>query len=167
MAETVNYLTENNILDKDALDNKIADLSDNYAAKKSRIKNIEKRIKLLEEQINDIDVYRKTKPVVDNVPKLWGAEKYRHEHESEFILYAAAEKSLKKSFGGGKLPLIKELRAEQKKLRAEAEKLRDEISNDKPQLDELKNMRKNIETFLGNDNRLSHGKHNKRSGELE
>ena len=90
-----------------------------------------------------------------------------HEHEAEFILYAAAEKSLKKSFGGGKLPLIKELRAEQKQLKAEAEKLRNEITNEKPQLNELKNMRRNIEMFLGNDERQSQGRRDKRSGELE
>lgn len=167
VAETVNYLTENSILDKGALDNKIANLSDNYAAKKARIKDIEKRIKQLEEQINDIDVYRKTKPVVSNVPKLWGSEKYRHEHESEFILYAAAEKSLKKSFGGGKLPLIKDLRAEHKRLRAEAEKLKAEINNEKPQLDELKNMRQNIEMFLGDYDRRDQERQNKYSGELE
>lgn len=167
VAETVNYLTENNLLEKADLDKKIADLSDRSAGKKARIKEIEKRVKVLEEQIHDIDVYRKTKPVVEGVPKLFGADKYRHEHEAEFILYAAAEKPLKKSFGGGKIPLIKDLRAEQKKLRAEADKLRNEFSNEKPQLDELKNMRRNIEMFLGNDEQRSQKQQNKRSGELE
>lgn len=167
VAETVNYLTENNLLDKVDLDKKIADLSERSAGKKTRIKEIEKRIKVLEEQINDIDVYRKTKPVVEGVPKVFGADKYRHEHEAEFIIYAAAEKSLKKSFSGGTLPLIKELRAEQKKLRAEAERLKGELGNDKPQLDELKNMRRNIEMFLGDDERQSQEQRNKRTGELE
>ena len=74
---------------------------------------------------------------------------------------------LKKHFGGEKLPLIKELRAEQKKLRAEIEKLKSDISNEKPQLDELKNMRRNIEMFLGDDNQRNQGLRNKRSGELE
>jgi len=167
VAETINYLSENNIPDLTALDVRIAEMSDQSAGKKMRVKEAEKQIKILEEQINDIVVYRKTKPVIEVIQKLFGAEKYRHEHEADFILYATAKKSLKKHFGGEKLPLIKDLRAEQKKLRAEIEKLKSDISNEKPQLDELKNMRRNIEMFLGDDDRRSQGRQNKRSGELE
>lgn len=167
VAETVNYLTENNLLEKDSLDKKISELSDTMNSKKERLKTAEKRIKVLEEQIRDIDVYRKNKPVVEGIPKHFGKEKYRHEHETEFILYAAAEKSLKKQFGGGKLPLIKELRAEQKKLKAESEKLRESLRNDKPKLDELRTMRKNIDIFLNSGQQNEHGQNRKRSDELE
>ena len=167
VAETVNYLSENNISDISTLDAKISELSDKLYEKKERAKANEKRIKVLEEQIKDIDFYRKTKPVVEGVPKHFGKEKYRHEHEAEFILYAAAERSIKKAFGDKKLPLIKELRAEQKKLKTEADKLWAEIKDERPQLDELKNMKRNIEVFLGKDERLNSRQHQKCSGELE
>ena len=94
-------------------------------------------------------------------------DKYRHEHETEFILYTAAESYLKKHFSWGKLPLIKELRTEQKKLRNEVEKLKNEIRDEKPQLEELKNMRRNIAMFLGRDDCQSHEWNPKRTGELE
>jgi len=155
------------MLDPDALDRKIAEMGDEYSGKKDRIKDIEKRIKALEEQINDIDVYRKTKPIVDGVPKHFGIDRYMREHESEFILYAAAERSLKKNFGDGKLPLIKELRAEQKELRVEKDKLKGQINDEKPPLDELKTMRKNIDLFMGVDDRAEQRRTKKRSGELE
>ena len=167
VAETVNYLSENNISDISTLDAKISELSDKLYENKERAKANEKRIKVLEEQINDISVYRKTKPIVEGVPKHFGKEKYRHEHEAEFILYAAAERSIKKAFGDKKLPLIKELRAEQKKLKTEADKLWAEIKGERPQLDELKNMKRNIEVFLGKDERLNSRQHQKCSGELE
>ncbi|WP_294411275.1 hypothetical protein [uncultured Ruminococcus sp.] len=167
MAETVNYLSENNISDISTLGAKISELSDKLYEKKERSKANEKRIKILEEQIKDIEVYRKTKPIVEGVPKHFGKEKYRHEHEAEFILYAAAERSIKKAFGDKKLPLIKELRAEQKKLRSEADKLWAEFKNEKPQLDELKNMKRNIEKFLGNDDRQTRNHRNRSSDELE
>ena len=167
VAETVNYLSENNISDISTLDAKISELSDKLYEKKERAKANEKRIKVLEEQIKDIDFYRKTKPVVEGVPKHFGKEKYRHEHEAEFILYAAAERSIKKAFGDKKLPLIKELRAEQKKLKTEADKLWAEIKDERPQLDELKNMKRNIEKFLGNDDRQTHNRQNRHSEELE
>ena len=70
-------------------------------------------------------------------------------------------------YGRHKLPLIKELRAEQKKLRTEVEKLKNEIRDEKPQLEELKNMRRNIEMFLGRDDCQRHERNYKRTGELE
>lgn len=167
VAETVNYLSENNISDISTLDTRISELSDKLYEKKERAKANEKRIKVLEEQIHDISVYRKTKPIVEGVPKHFDKEKYGHKHEAEFILYAAAERSIKKAFGDKKLPLIKELRAEQKKLRSEADKLWAEIKNERPQLDELKNMKRNIEIFLGSDDCQSHKRQPKRTGELE
>ena len=167
VAETVNYLTENNILEKDALDKRISELSDTVNSKKERLKTAEKRIKVLEEQIRDIDVYRKTKPVVEGVPKHFGKDKYRHEHEAEFILYAAAERSIKRQFSGGKLPLIKELRAEQKQLRTEVDKLYTEIRSEKPQLDDLRKMRNNIDLFLNSGKQHERSRNRKRSDELE
>ncbi|WP_028515037.1 hypothetical protein [Ruminococcus flavefaciens] len=167
VAETVNYLSENNISDISTLDAKISELSDKLYEKKERSKANEKRIKILEEQIKDIEVYRKTKPVVEGGPKHFGKEKYRHEHEAEFILYAAAERSIKKAFGDKKLPLIKELRAEQKKLRTEADKLWAEIKNERPQLDELRKMKNNIDCFLNSDNQHDRSRDRKRYNELE
>lgn len=167
VAETVNYLTENNILDVSELDAKITSLSEQHSDKRSRIKSIDKKIKLLEEQIHDIDSYRKSKRVVDAAPKHFGIEKYRHDHESDYIIYAASVKSLKKHFGGSSLPLIKDLRAEQKKLRAEKDKLIRETSSEKPELDELKTMRRNIDIFLGVDDKQQHDRQNKRTDGLE
>ena len=167
VADTVNYLSENNISDISTLDAKISELSDKLYEKKEISKANEKRIKVLEEQIKDIEVYRKTKPVVEGVHKHFGKEKYRHEHEAEFILYAATERSIKKAFGGKKLPLIKELRAEQKKLRTEADKLWAEIKNERPQLDELRKMKNNIDRFLNSDNQHDRSRDRKRYNELE
>lgn len=167
VAETVNYLTENNILEVNVLDDKIEKLSEKCSEKRSRVKDIEKRIKVLEEQIHDIDVYRKTKRVVEGIPKHFGVDKYKREHEAEFILYAASVKSLKKYFGDSSLPLIKELRGEQRRLRGEREKMSSEILNDKRELDEMKNMRKNVEVFLGSGDDLGKERYGRGFGEIE
>lgn len=42
------------------------------------LKTTEKRIKILEKHIHDIDVYRKTKPVVEGNPKHFDKDKYRN-----------------------------------------------------------------------------------------
>lgn len=90
VAETVNYLTENNILEIDALDKRISELSDTVNNKKERLKTAEKRIKVLEEQIRDIDVYRKTKPVVEGVPKHFGKQNVFY-HDYKINLCAGAK----------------------------------------------------------------------------
>ena len=48
------------------------------------LKTTEKRIKILEKHIHDIDVYRKTKPVVEGTPKHFDKDKYRNGHEAEY-----------------------------------------------------------------------------------
>ena len=39
---------------------------------------------ILEKHIHDIDVYRKTKPVVEGTPKHFDKDKYRNGHEAEY-----------------------------------------------------------------------------------
>ena len=165
-AQTMNYLTEHNLLDRNVLNEKVSLLSASYDTSRSKLKSVEKRIKEIEELINDIDVYRKNKPVADKLQSVVFKEKFKREHESELILFKAAEKSVKKYFGGEKMPLIKELRVEQKQLLSEKEKLYSETNSAKSELDELLTVQRNIDKFLGLEHEQEKAQ-KKRSGELE
>ena len=165
-AQTMNYLTEHNLLDRDVLNEKVSLLSASYDSSRTKLKSIEKRIKEIEEQIHDIDVYRKNKPVADKLQSVVFKEKFKREHESELILFKAAEKAVEKHFGGEKTPLIKELRAEQKQLLSEKEKLYSETNSAKSELDELLTVQRNIDKFLGIEHEQEKSQ-KKRSGELE
>ncbi len=168
VADTVNYLTEHNMLDLNVMDDKIAELSSKHDGSREQLKAMDKKIKLIEEQIHEIEVYRKSKPVVDGLNKVIFKERYKREHESNFILFNSAEKQIKKWFGDGKLPLIKSLRAEQNALREQGDKLKFAVDGEKPELDEMKNMRRNVEVFLRLDDAAQREQHRKkRSGELE
>jgi hypothetical protein len=125
VANIMNYLTENNILNYDILLDRYESLKHKNNATNDRIKAIEKRIKELDVRIKDIEIYRKTKPIVDKGSKVVFKEKYRREHESEFILFTAAEQSLKPHLKDGKPPMIKPLRAEINQLIAERKSLFD------------------------------------------
>lgn len=83
------------------------------------------------------------------------------------IIFTAAEKYLKKRFNGGKAPLIKELRAEQKALQTEKDKLYESYYSEKSELSELQTMKKNIDMILGRDVSQEQERSKKRSGELE
>lgn len=157
------------MLSYSALSEKHTALKEKYNADRTRIKEIEQRLKTIAEDIQNIDNYRKNKPVADKLKAVVFKEKFRREHESELIIFTAAEKYLKKRFDGGKAPLIKELRAEQKKLYAEKDKLYSSYNSAKSEIKELDTVMKNVDMILGKDKEKDRQRdvQRKRSGELE
>ena len=151
----------------DKLSEKTETTRENYNSTRSRIKEIEKRLKTIDEDIHNIDNYRKTKPIADKEETVVFRERYRKEHEADLIIFSASEKYLKKRFNGGKAPLIKELRAEQKALQTEKDKLYESYYSEKSELSELQTMKKNIDMILGRDVSQEQERSKKRSGELE
>ncbi len=154
MANTLNFLTEHNLLDYDKLSEKTEAIRENYNSTRTRIKEIEKRLKTIEEDIHNIDSYRKTKPIADKLETVVFKERYRKEHEADLIIFGAAEKYLKKRFNGGKAPLIKDLIAEQKTLLAEKDKLYESYYSEKSEFSELQATMKNVDMILGRDKKL-------------
>lgn len=167
MANTLNFLTEHNLLDYDKLSEKTEATRENYNSTRTRIKEIEKRLKTIDEDIHNIDSYRKTKPIADKLETVVFKERYRKEHEADLIIFGAAEKYLKKRFNGGKAPLIKDLRAEQKALLAEKDKLYESYYSEKSELSELQATMKNVDMILGRDKAQEQERSKKRTGELE
>lgn len=166
-AQTHNYLTEHNLLDYDVLSAKVDATRERYNGTRSKIMDIEKQLKSIEESIQNIDNYRKTKPIADRLQTVVFKERYRREHESELIVFSAAEKYIKKTFKDEKPPLIRELRAEQKALLAEKDKLYKDYYSAKCEMSELQTIKKNVDTILGKDKEQEQSRNKKRSGELE
>ena len=167
MANTLNFLTEHNLLDYNKLSEKTEATRESYNSTRTRIKEIEKRLKTIDEEIHNIDSYRKTKPIADKLETVVFKERYRKEHEADLIIFGAAEKYLKKRFNGGKAPLIKDLRAEQKTLLAEKDKLYESYYSEKSELSELQATMKNVDMILGRDKAQEQERSKKRMGELE
>lgn len=167
MANTLNFLTEHNLLDYDKLSEKTKATRESYNSTRTRIKEIEKRLKAIDEDIHNIDNYRKTKPIADKLETVVFKERYRKEHEADLIIFGAAEMYLKKRFNGGKAPLIKVLRAEQKALLVEKDKLYESYYSEKSELSELQATMKNVDMILGRDKAQEQERSKKRTGELE
>lgn len=146
-SQTPNYLTEHNLLRKEVLSEKHSEVKGRYDSSRERIKEIEKRLKVISSDIKNIEDYRKNKPIANKLEAVVFKERYRREHESELIIFTAAEKYLAKRFNG-KPPLIKELRAEQKRLSAERDKLYGEYYSAKEQLAEIDKAVKNVDMIL-------------------
>ena len=65
------------------------------------------------------------------------------------ILYEAAKRYILKNFPSGKLPLLKELRAEQRKLKTEKDRLYDKYCEERTSLSEIQDIKKNVDMILG------------------
>ena len=164
-AKTINFLTENNLLNYSDLSDKIEKLQSDYDGSREKIKAVDKRIKTLNENIHNIDCYRKNKPISDKLQTVVFKERFRKENEAELIIFNAAEKYIKSHFKGEKLPLIKDLRTEQKALTSEKEKLYKQYDSAKQQLLEVELMKKNVDMILGKDFEMRQSR--SRSTELE
>ena len=163
-AKTYNYIVENN-LDYDSFSAKFDACKTKSDDCRRRIKEIENRVKEIDQLAKNIDDFRNTKPVADKLKTVVFKDKYRREHESELIIFQAAKKYLDKKYKGGKLPLIRSLRAEQKELTAEKDKLYEEYHKVKSEFSELETVKKNLDSLLGKD--ISHEPKRKRPDELE
>ncbi|HBI51149.1 MAG TPA: hypothetical protein DDX72_00015, partial [Ruminococcaceae bacterium] len=149
MANTYNYLMVHGLTSQEALDEKIMLTKKSKDDSLTRIKEIEARLKVIKEDIENIDNYRRTKDDADGRKKAVDKDKFRREHESELIIYDAAVKYIRKRFPDGKLPLIKSLRAEEKELKAEKNKLYECYYKAKDELSELRTAEKNLAELLG------------------
>ena len=153
-AMTVNYLTDNGLFVYENLAAKQDELRTKRDSSLARIQVVEKRIKQLNSQIKDLETYRKNKTVVDGLEKVVFKDKYKREHESEFILFNAAKQSLKAHFPSGKYPLIKELRAENKDLYSEKNLLYADYYSAKDEYKTLTTLKSNVDFILEPDEAL-------------
>jgi len=147
-AATINYLSDNRLLAYSDLSAKHDELKSKRDSSLARIKEVESRIKILKVQIEDLETYRKNKSVVEKLDSVVFKEKYKREHESEFILFNAAKKSCKAHFPSGKYPLIKTLRAELNELYSEKEKLYPEYYSAKDEFKNISTMKQNVDLIL-------------------
>ena len=125
-ARTLNYLTENNLLQYADLEKKIEDIHSSYARTGSELKNVEAKLREVQPLIKNISNYQRLKPVYDAYMKAADKPAYRAKHEAELVIYEAAKSTLLAIQGDGKLPSLKSLQAEQQRLVDEQQRLYDE-----------------------------------------
>jgi hypothetical protein len=148
-AMTINYLSDNGLMDYKALSARRDTTKTKRDSTLARIKTVESRIRELNAVIKDLDTFRKTKPVVERLDKVVFKEKYRREHETDFILHEAAKQSLNARYSDKKYPLIKTLRAELAELYEEKKRLYPEYYAAKDEFRDVEVMVKNVDSIIG------------------
>lgn len=121
MAQTMNYLTENNLLDYKNLEKKAQTITDNFNQLSIQIKDAEKRMTEIGNLKTHIINYSKTRDTYTAYRKAGYSKKFYDEHTTDLLLHKAAKAAFDE-IEGKKLPTVKALQEEYSVLLSEKKK---------------------------------------------
>jgi len=148
-AKTLNFLTENNLLQYSALEDKTAEVAAAFDSTADTLKAAEKRLADMAGLLKNISTYQQTKPTIDGISTAKNKDSYRREHQSTFILHEAAAKALKAhAVEGGKLPNPAALQAEYNRLTERKNALRVQYGKLQHMAKEYGIVKKNVDSIL-------------------
>ena len=147
-ARTLNYLTENNLLQYADLEKKVEDDHGSYDRTGKELKAVEARLREVQPLIKNISNYQRLKPVYDAFQKAKDKPSFKAKHEAELVIFEAARSTLLAMQGEEKLPSLKTLQAEQQQLLEEQQRLYDERARLKKEVRMIDTMKANVDDFL-------------------
>ena len=147
-ARTLNYLTENNLLQYADLEKKVEDVHSSYDRTGKELKGVEARLREVQPLIKNISNYQRLKPVYDAFQKAKDKPSFKAKHEAELVIFEAARSTLLAMQGDEKLPSLKTLQAEQQRLLEEQQRLYDERAKLKKEAKQIETIKSNVDTFL-------------------
>ena len=147
-ARTLNYLTENNLLQYADLEKKVEDVHSSYDRTGKELKGVEARLREVQPLIKNISNYQRLKPVYDAFQKAKDKPGFKAKHEAELVIFEAARSTLLAMQGDEKLPSLKTLQAEQQRLLEEQQRLYDERAKLKKEVKQIDTIKSNVDTFL-------------------
>ena len=147
-ARTLNYLTENNLLQYADLEKKVEDVHSSYDRTGKELKGVEARLREVQPLIKNISNYQRLKPVYDAFQKAKDKPGFKAKHEAELVIFEAARSTLLAMQGDEKLPSLKTLKAQQQRLLEEQQRLYDERAKLKKEVKQIETIKSNVDTFL-------------------
>jgi hypothetical protein len=160
MAQTLNFLTENGLLEYEKLAAKAAEATARFATLSGEIKTAEARIRELSSLREQIFQYRKTRDIYIAYRQSGYSKKYYAEHEAEILLHKAAKVAFD-ALPDRKAPSLKELQAEYSEALAAKKKAYGEYVRARKEMQDVLTAKANVDTILGM-NRPSQGKQKER-----
>ena len=147
MAQTMNYLSEHNLLEYAVLEEKATAATAHHNELSAQIKAAEKRMAEIAVLRTHIVNYAKTREVYVAYRKAGYSKKFREEHEEEILLHQAAKNAFDE-MGVKKLPKVKELQTEYAKLLEEKKKTYAEYRHSREEMRELLTAKANVDRVL-------------------
>ena len=147
MAQTINYLSENGLLEYAQLEEKSKNVTENYNMLSEKIKDTEKRMSEIKILKTNIINYSKTRDVYIAYRKSGYSKKFFIENESDILLHKAAKKTFDE-IGLKKLPTIKNLQSEYSALIEEKKKLYSEYRQVRDEMRQILTAKANIDRLI-------------------
>ena len=149
MAKTLSYVQEHGYNTVEDAEGRLAEIKKLASSSRKELKDIEGRLRQVNEQIHYTGQYLANKSVYSQFLKSKNKRQFRQEHSSELALYEAAVKFLKEKAGGGKLPTLQTLKAEKEKLLMQKKESQEKYYYYRDYQKELDTVCTNIRSALG------------------
>ncbi|NCB92436.1 MAG: rlx protein [Clostridia bacterium] len=149
MANTILYVQEHDYNTRDSLQSSYVDIAEKLKEARKTVKATEQELKSVNEQIHYLGQYLANKAVYGQMLKSRNKKKFRQEHSSEIELYETAVKTLKEKSPDGKLPTMKNLKAEKAKLSIQKKAQYDTYHYFQDYQKELRTVCTNVDAILG------------------
>ena len=125
-SQTVNFLTENHLLNMDRLSDTITDTRQQFKDDTQQLLSVERRLKDVNLILKNLGVYHKFRPLYQEYLQKRKSPKFREQHIREILLYEGARKFLREYQSDHKIqsfPAMQTLRNEKAELTAEQQRL--------------------------------------------
>ena len=149
-AKTLNYLTENNLLQYPDLESKIFKFRTAFSENTAKLKAVEGKLRDIQPIIKNFENYHRLKPVWDEFSDIKNKLAFRKKHQTELMIFESARKALKEHYDEKKWDSLKSLQAERERLTAEQAVLYAERDKLKNQIKEIETVKRNVDRILGN-----------------
>ena len=150
MAQTINFLTENNLLQYEDLVKNAQAATDTFNLLSTEIKAAEKRMTEITVLKKHIINYAKTRDLYTAYCKASYSRKFYEEHAIDLILHKAAKTAFDE-LGLKKISTVKALQAEYSELLSDKKKAYGEYHNTKKEIQEVVTAKANVDRLLGED----------------
>ena len=146
-SDTVLSMREKGFQSLAQLDNSIKKSADKRQSLQEKIKKLEEKISNLSRSMEQVHAVNKYRQVYQEYKKNPDDKDFAREHKAEILLYENALDSLKKSYS--KMPNSKQLFEKLEDLSTKKNTLMQEYSSAKSEMNELYQIRKNYEEYMG------------------
>ena len=147
MAQTLILLQEKDLLNEDALNQRIAELETKYHDALAVVKDLEGRMKANKELRYQVAAYTSTKNITQQLKTAKRPAAFEEQHRAELTAYRAAAAYFKAN-NITKLPSPKKLEAEYVQLASEKAKFYEQYKEAKEELLKLKTAKQNVASFF-------------------
>lgn len=148
MAQTINFLTENNLLSYEELEKKAQTSTENFNKLFAQIKVIEKRMTETSNLKTHIINYSKTRDIYTAYRKAGYSKKFYDEHATDLILHKAAKAAFDE-LEDKKIPTVKTLQKEYSELLSEKKKVYLKYHSTKKEMKNILTAKANVDRLLG------------------